>query len=77
MDDFSTKVFIKHSEANDTDAIIRVDRYARELRSFIMYKQVDKISKKPISPQQISQLKSEMKRAEAWVDENQHKLSGL
>ncbi len=77
MDDFFTEVFLQPDNKTITDSIINVDRYARELNSFILYKPVDKVSNKPISPEQLKKLRAEKKRCEDWVDKNQWKLTGL
>lgn len=77
MSEFFKRVFLENKKGTDTDAIIRVDRYARELRSYIMYLPVDKVSICPITSAQVRKLNEELRMCEHWVDENQYKLIGL
>ncbi len=78
MDDFTTGLSLdEFSWEVTTDSIIRVDRYARELRSYIMYKPFDKQGDSEITSQKLKEFKKEMDRCEYWVDQNQWRLAGL
>ncbi len=77
MDEFLKEAFMQSSDKATSENVVIVDRYARELRTYWLYNQHDKINGRQLSQEEIQNLHQELKRAEKWVEENQHKLTGL
>ncbi len=74
MDKFFTRAQISLSSSSETEAIIKVDRYVRELRRYVKIKPVDKVSSRGITLSELEKINKEIKKCEHWVDENQREL---